>query len=187
MTHIQVDVAAAEQARWRRTGAAWLAGGIVWLAAGLLHTNGGWRFDTAAVVWIVADVILALGLLGLFVLRPHGVSRIGIAALVLALAARLTFAAGEIFSIFDGNDEGPLIPLAALVMAVSMTAYGIVVLRSDRVVGPVEWSLLLMGLYPFIAMFPVFAITGEPSVILIAGWSIPAALVGAAILRRSPT
>jgi len=184
MTHIQLDVAAVDQARWRRTGAAWLAGGIVWLAAGLLHTNGGWRFDTAAVVWIVADALLALGLLGLFVLRLHGTSRIGSAALVLALAARVTFAAGEIFSIIDGNDEGPLIPLAALVTAVSMTVYGIVVLRSDRVVGLVGWSLLLMGLYPFIAMFPVFAITGEPSAILIAGWGIPAALVGAAMLRR---
>jgi len=185
MTHIQLDVPAIDQARWRRTGTAWLVGGALWLIAGLLHSNGGWRFDAAAVVWIVADVLLALGLLGLFALRSHGSSRTGTTALVLALAARVTFAAGEIFSIIDGNDEGPLIPLAALVTAVSMTAYGIVVLRGIRATGLVGWSLLVMGLYPFVAMFPVFVITGEPSAILIAGWGIPAALVGIATIRRS--
>jgi hypothetical protein len=185
MTQITPDVPPIDQARSRRTGTAWLAGGTLWLAAGLLHADGGWRFDTAAIVWIAADVLRAVGLLGLFVLRPHGSSRAGTAALALALAGRVAFAAGEIFSILDGNDEGPLIPLAAMVTAVSMTVYGTVVLRRDRVTGPGGWSFLVMGLYPFVAMFPVFAITGEPSAVLIAGWGVPAALVGVATLPRS--
>ncbi len=42
-----------------------------------------------------------------------------------------------------------------------------------------------MGLYPFVAMFPVLAITGEPSAVLIAGWGVPAALIGVATLPRS--
>ncbi len=185
MTQNTADVPPIDQARSRRTGTAWLAGGTFWLAAGLLHADGGWRFDTAAVVWIAADVLLAVGLLGLFVLRPHGSSRAATVALALALAGRFAFAAGEVFSIVDGNVEGPLIPLAAMVTAVSMTVYGIVVLRRDRVTGPGRWSFVGMGLYPFVAMFPVLAITGEPSAVLIAGWGVPAALIGIATLPRS--
>jgi len=185
MAQITSDVPIVEQATSRRTGTAWLAGGTLWVAAGLLHADGGWRFDTAAIVWIAADVLLAVGLLGLFVLRPHGSSRAGAVALALALAGRVAFMAGEIFSIIDGNDEGPLIPLAAMVTAVSMTVYGIVVLRRDRVTGPAGWAFLAMGLYPFVTMFPVFAITGEPSAVLIAGWGVPAALVGVATMPRA--
>lgn len=172
------------QALASRTAAALIAGGLAWTTAGLLHADDGWRFDIAAVVWFAADVALLVGLLGLFVLRPHGNSRLGSAALVLACIARVTFAAGELVSLVDGNDEGPLIPVGALLTAVTLTTYGIVVLRR-RHSGAGRWSLLVMGLYPIVAMFPVVAITGEPSTILIAGWGLPAALIGAAGLSSA--
>ncbi len=66
----------------------------------------------------------------------------------------------------------------------TLTTYGIVVLRR-RHSGAGRWSLLVMGLYPIVAMFPVVAITGEPSTILIAGWGLPAALIGAAGLSSA--
>ena len=167
-----------------RTGTAWIAGGSVWLVAGLLHADNGWRFDTSAVLWLLADLLIAAGIVGLFVLRPHGQNRIGTAALVLTLLARVAFAGGEIASIIEGNDEGPLIPLGALLTAVAMTAYGIIVLREHQVGGPGRWSFLVMGIYPFIAMFPILAITGEPSYVLIAGWGLPAALIGFTVLSQ---
>jgi len=167
-----------------RTGAAWIAGGAAWLVAGLLHADNGWRLDTAALLWFGADLLIAAGIVGLLILRPHGQSGIGTAALVVALAARVAFAVGEIVYIIEGNDEGPLIPLGALLTAVAMTAYGIVVLRRHRTGGPHRWAFLLMGIYPFIAMFPVLAITGEPSSVLIAGWGLPAAFIGFATLSR---
>lgn len=166
-----------------RTGTAWIVGGLAWLAAGLLQADVGWRFGTAAVVWFGADLLISAGLVGLLILRPHGRSRIGTAALVVALAARVAFAAGEIASLAAGNDEGPLIPLGALLTAVAMTAYGVTVFRRHRTGGSERWSFLVMGIYPFIAMFPVLAITGEPSPILIAGWGLPAACIGYATLR----
>ena len=168
-----------------RTGTAWITGGAIWLVAGLLYADNGWRFDAAALLWTGADVLIAAGIVGLLILRPHGRSGIGTAALVVALAARVAFAVGEITSIIDGNDEGPLIPLGALLTAVAMTAYGIVVLRRHRDGGPHRWSFLAMGIYPFIAMFPVLAITGEPSYVLIALWGLPAAFIGFATLSRA--
>jgi len=161
-----------------QTGTAWITGGVAWLVAGLLHADNGWRFDTAALVWLLADLLIAAGIVGLFILRPHGQSGIGTAALVLALTARVAFAVGEIASIIEGNDEGPLIPLGALLTAVSMTAYGIIVLRRHHTTGPGRWSFLVMGMYPFVVMFPVLAITGDPSSVLIALWGLPAAFIG---------
>jgi len=181
-TNTATTTAAGTGAAW--IGAAWIAGGAAWLIAGLLFADNGWRFDAAALVWFGADVLIAAGIVGLFVLRPHGRSGIGTAALVVAFAARVAFAVGEITSIIDGNDEGPLIPLGALLTAVAMTAYGIVALRRNRLGGPHRWSFLVMGIYPFIAMFPVLAITGEPSYVLIAGWGLPAAFIGIATLSR---
>ena len=179
MTQTERPDPTAPPAVTRRVAAAWMAGGLAWAVAGLVHGDDGWRFDTAAVIWIVADVLLLLGLVGLFALRPHGPSRVGATALGLAVLARLAFTAGEVVSILDGNDEGSLIPLGALLTAVAMTVYGIVVLRRSGP-GSGRWSFLVMGVYPFVAMFPVLAITGEPSSLLIAGWGVPAMLVGAA-------
>jgi len=33
-------------------------------------------------------------------------------------------------------------------------------------------------MYPFVVMFPVLAITGDPSSVLIALWGLPAAFIG---------
>ncbi len=83
-----------------------IAGGLAWTTAGLLHADDGWRFDIAAVVWFAADVALLVGLLGLFVLRPHGNSRLGSAALVLACIARVTFAAANSSPLSMGTTKG---------------------------------------------------------------------------------
>jgi hypothetical protein len=179
MAQITNPITPASTALARRISTAWIVGGLAWTVAGLLHADTGWRFDAAAGLWLVADLLLFCGLLGLFTLRPHGTSRVGTAALVVALVGRAAFAAGEIVSVIEGNDEGPLIPLGAVLSAVALTAYGVTVLRRTGP-GDGRWSYLVMGLYPFVAMFPALAITGEPSALLIAGWGVPAVLVGAA-------
>jgi len=173
---------------------AWLAGGALWLAAGLVHDSTGWRFDTSSVLWLTADAFIALGLVALFTLRPHGSSRIGAVALGVALVARGAFAGGEIASLVQGHDDNPLIPLGALLTAVAMTAYGVVVPRRSEIRDNRRWAFLAMGLYPFVAMFPVVALTGEPATVLIALWGAPMALVGTACasltrptLLRAPT
>jgi len=162
----------------RRTSAAWIAGGVAWIAAGLLFADDGWRFTAASATWLVADILLIGALVGLLQLRPHGERPAGSVALRVAIVARFLFAAGEVVSIATGSDEGPLIPLAALLTAVSFTTYAIVVTRANRSTGPIRWSLLAIGVYPFVAMFPVLAVTGEPNYLLISLWGVPAVLVG---------
>lgn len=159
---------------------AWLGGGIVWLVAGLVHDDHGWRFDISSLLWLVADALVAAALIALFALRPHGSSRVAVIALVAALVARAAFVAGEIASLAQGHDDNPFIPVGALLTALAMTTYGAVVLRHGDGTGGGRWALLAVGLYPFVAMFPVLAITGEPSSVLIALWGVPTAYVGLA-------
>ena len=94
--------------------AAWIAGGVAWFGAGLIFAADGWRLTAASVIWFVSDLLLLAGLVGLRHLRLHGGSRAGSGAVIVAIFARLLFAAGEVATIVSGNDEGPLIPLGAL-------------------------------------------------------------------------
>jgi hypothetical protein len=174
-----------------RTEAAWSAGGALWLAAGLIHGTAGWRFDAASILWLTADVLLAVGLVGLFALRPWGDSRVAPVALVGALVGRGFLAIGEVVTLLDGHDENPFIPLGALLSALCLVVVGVAVLRRGRDTGGAgRWSYLVMGVFPFLVMFPVVAATGEPSYLLIALWGLPAIAVGAAIAplsARRPT
>lgn len=160
------------------TDPAWLAGGALWLVAGLVHSGDGWRFDTSSALWLVADVLLAVGLVRLLGRGPHGRSAWGTAALGAALVARIAFAGGEVASLLQGHDDSFLIPVGALLTALAMTVYGVVVLRRGAARGAARWASLAMGLYPFVVMFPVLALTGQPSPVLIALWGVPTAAVG---------
>lgn len=167
-------------------GSAWLAGAAFWLVAGLVHTDDGWRYDTAAGLWIAADLLILVGLIGLHQLRPHGDSTLGLVALLAAIAARLAFVGGEVTSVIQGHDDNALIPVGATLTAASLTTYGVVVARRRRWIGPHRFAVLVMGAYPVVAMIPLAAATGEPPTYMIAAWGIPAALVGLACLRLRP-
>lgn len=187
MTDTSFETASSTSGTARRPQLArcWLVGGALWLAAGLVFDSEGWRFDLGSVLWLVADLAIALGIVGLMQARPHGASRVGSIALVVALVARVAFAGGEITSLIQGTDESPLIPIGSMLTALSMVAYGVVVVRRNVAVGAGRWAPLTVGLYPFVAMFPVLAATGEPSYLLIGLWGIPMAGV-AATLQPKP-
>jgi hypothetical protein len=165
-------------------GSAWLAGGALWLAAGLVHADDGWRYDTAAGLWIAADLLILAGLIGLRRLRPHGDSTVGAVALLAAIVARLAFAGAEVTSIVQGNDDNLLLPIGAMLTAASLVTYGVVVARQRRWTGPSRYTAFAMGAYPVVAMIPVAAATGEPPTLMVAIWGVPAALVGLACLKQ---
>lgn len=180
MTDTIIPTSLDDQRLARRTSVAWGSGGALWLVAGLLHGGTGWRFETSSMIWLAADVLIAIGIVGLLGLRPHGSSRTGAVALGVALAARFVLAAGEVATLVQGHDDNPFIPLGALLTALSLTVYGVVVLRRGRAGGAARWAYLVMGLYPFVAMFPFVAVSGEPNFVFIALWGLPAVAIGAA-------
>lgn len=60
--------------------------------------------------------------------------------------------------------------------------FGVSVARQRRWTGTARWTPVVMGVYPFVAMFPFVAITGAPSTIAIALWGLPAVLLGLSLL-----
>lgn len=162
----------------RIIGAAWIAGGALWVAGGLLYADSGWRFGVSSLTWLAADLFLVAGLIGLWFLRPHGSSRPAAVALAMVLAGRVLFASAEVGGFVAGTEIETLLPIAALLTAVSSIAYGTLARLADR---RFRASSIAMGLYFFVAMMPFLAITGEPNSLAIAGWGIPAVLIGLAV------
>ena len=70
------------------------------------------------------------------------------------------------------------LPLGALLTAIGMTITGIQVLTAKRVTGVKKFAPLLVGLYPFLVMFPLLLITGHPDLTAIMGWGIPWLVLG---------
>jgi hypothetical protein len=101
-------------------------------------------------------------------------------ALGIALLGRVVFVLAEIHSSIL-VDDSILQPLGAVITAVGMTLVGTAVLRTRRWGGWQRFTPLLVGVYPFLVMFPFVIVTGEPNILAISGWGLPWFLLGYAI------
>lgn len=167
------------------TAGAWIGGGALWVLGALVDHDTGLRFYAAESLWIIADVLLLVGLLGLMRLRLGGGGGAARAALRVAIAARLLFVAAEATLLVardNSNAVGTaLLPLAATVTAGAMLLYGVKVVRAAVWPSPERLAPLAMGAYPFVFMFPLVAATGAPNLAAIGGWGVPAMLLGFAV------
>jgi hypothetical protein len=157
-------------------GAGWLANGL-W-AAGMGAPEGG-AFVVAEVVWVAIQVLLLVGVIGL-ALSGAVSGLFGLIALGVALLGRVDFVVAEMHSLAIG-EESFLLPVGAFITAVGMTLVGIAVIRARRWSGWRRFMPLLVGLYPFVAMFPLIAVMSEPSFLSIALWGVPWTLLGLAM------
>ena len=182
----------------RTAGVLCAIGGVGWLVNGVLSLmisqSSGMVLAIADVFWIGIQSLLLIGVVGL-ALSGAAPGWFGGISLGIALLGRVDFVLAEIHSLINvltiGEDTSVLLPLGALTTAVGMTLVGVAVLRAKRWGGWQRFTPLLAGIYPFVAMFPFFVITGEPNVLAIAGWGLLWLLLGYAILssaceRRTP-
>ena len=167
-----------------RTAAALCAvGGAGWLVTGLLSSAVSRPHSVAyalmQVPWIIVQLLLLVGVVGL---AFSGVASgwFGGFALGIALLGRVVFVLAEIHSLILRDDSSVLLPLGA-VITVGMTLVGIAVLRTRRWGGWQRFTPLLVGVYPFLVMFPFVIVTGEPNIVAISGWGLPWFLLGYAI------
>ena len=158
---------------------AWLTGGILWLIAGLVD-HGSYE-----AIWLAADVLIAIGIAGLWRANLHSGRRLGVTGLALAALGRAAFIVAEIVSAITGNDENALLPIGAFATAIGMTLFGIAILRAHTLGTPARFAPLAVGLYPFAGMFPIVIATGEPSVLAVSLWGVPIALLGLALATKT--
>lgn len=121
---------------------------------------------------IVVMVLLFAAVVGLAASGATATSRLGTVGLGIALVGRLCFLLGEVSSFVREKDDEILLPIGAVLTAVGMVLAGVVILRAKRWTGWTRAMPLATGLYPFIAMFPIVALTGEPSSLAISLWGI---------------
>lgn len=163
-------------------------GGVVWLlaggAAGVAGLDDRTVFSAIEVVWNVADALLLVGLLGLGSSKAAA-GRLGLAGVGGAVLGRFAFIAAEIQALAQGDDETPLLPVAAMVTSVSMILVGIVVLRSGHWAGWRRLVPLGIGVYPLLFMIPFAATSPEPPMFAIAGWGVLWALLGLALRKEA--
>lgn len=161
-------------------GAGWLVNGLGFL---VMSQPDGAAFIVAQVAWIVVQSLLLIGVMGL-ALSGAAPGWLGGVALGIALLGRVDFVVAEVHSLVIG-EESILLPVGALVTAVGMTLVGVAVLRANRWRGWQRYTPLLVGVYPFIAMFPFIFITSEPSMLAIAVWGLPWLLLGYTLYSTS--
>ena len=157
-------------------GAGWFVNAL--LAAAISRPNSA-AFVITEVLWTLIQLLLLIGVVGL-ALSGVAWGWFGGIALGLALLGRVDFVLAEIHSLMLGEDSF-LLPLGALITAVGMTLVGIAVLRGRRWGGWQRFAPLVVGIYPFVVMFPFIFITDEPNVLAIAGWGLTWCLLGYAM------
>ena len=166
----------------------WTVGGMAWVATGLVGlgaaagTGGFYATETA---WLVVHLLILLGLVGL--VRSDAVGDLGWGAtgITVAIVGRMIFLVGELAAILVGHDDLFLFPVAAVLTGVGMIVGGIAVVRARRWKGALRFAPLAMGAYPFVAMFPVLAATGERPDTLLSCWGLMMLAVGLAMTRAT--
>ena len=126
-----------------------------------------------------------LGQSGILVILPNlyqqkiaGGSKWKVLGVTIAAAGAISYSINYIFGYWFGMNTRMFLPLGALLSGIGMLATGIQVLIAKRWPGIKGKFPLIVGLYPFLVMFPLLIITGHPDLVAIMGWGIPWLLLG---------
>lgn len=104
-------------------------------------------------------------------------------SLLIPVLGSLSYLTG-IISMFIGQPIIIFFPTGALLTGLGMVIVGIQVVRTGKLGAWKRFTPLLVGLYPFVIMFPIVIITGSPSVPAILLWGVPWKIMGCTLLTE---
>jgi hypothetical protein len=173
--------------RVRAAGTSFVAGGAGWVLflgffAAFEATVSADRgvFTGFELGFVAVHLLLFVRLIRLW-RSGEAAGGLGTTGLGLAILGRIVFLAAEIQAIAMGHDETLLLPAAAMLTAVGMVLAGVAVTRGRRWTGWKGLTPLIVGLYPFVFMFPLVIVTTEPNYFSVAGWGLPWIALGVAM------
>jgi hypothetical protein len=182
-----------EQNRFVRTaGLLLIVGSLIGAGIGIKEGLAPTPFGTLENIVMQGIVIIAnsLTLVGVFGLARSGAAGTGLLAklgLGLAVLASAMFLPFEVLVAINLELGGALLGLAALVQGLGLLLAGIAVLRAGRWHGWQGLTPLLCGLYTFLILIPALALSDGYNAWALAGWQIPFALLGLALMQQSTT
>ena len=177
--------------RIRMAGTLYTVGGALWLGwilgwsllTGDIPGPGSQLFYLSQIGFIIIQVLLFIGFLGIWWSRGVGSGLFGKIAFGLGLLGHFVFILAELYSLAAGSED--LLPVAALTTTLGFILTGIAVLRTKRWQGWGRFTPLVAGIYPLVGMFPFLIISGEPSYIGIGLWGLFRLLLGLAMREQA--
>ena len=136
------------------------------------------------IIFIIGQVCILFSMLLLHKLNLNGSGSWRKFSLLIPVLGSLSYLAGVI-SFFTGKPIIILFPTGALLIGLGMLIIGIQVIISGKLRQWKRFMPLLVGIYPFIIMFPIVIITGSPSLHAILLWGIPWKIMGCTLLTEA--
>lgn len=165
----------------------WFAAAVAWIANAMTGLDAPDR--TAAFYLMIAMFIpihglILVGLIGLWRADVVGRAWWARAGLGAAIGARVLYILAEFVCLAVGyDDEVVLLPVAAMLTAIGLVVAGIGAIRAARWEGWRRFAPITMGIYPFVFMFPILALTHARPNLFVSMWALTYVLIGAASLR----
>jgi hypothetical protein len=129
-------------------------------------------------LWTLGQAGILVILFYLYHWKIAGGSRWKAIGVSIAAAGAISYSINYIFGYWLNMNTKMFLPLGALLSGVGMVVTGIQVIAGKRWPGIKGKLPLLVGLYPFLVMFPLLIITGHPDLAAIMGWGVPWLLLG---------
>lgn len=129
-------------------------------------------------LWSLGQIGILVILWHLYYWKIAGGSKWKAIGVAIAAAGALSYSSNYLFGYWFAMNTKLLLPLGALLSGIGMVVTGTQVLAGKRWPGFKGALPLLVGLYPFLVMFPLLVITGHPDLVAIMGWGVPWLLLG---------
>lgn len=137
-------------------------------------------FPVSIIFWVQLISVISI-FIGLFSLKKSG-EPVGFGTkrslFFVPMAGAISYIIGTWFIV-------PFTPLGALLCAIGMILVGIATLKSRIWTDWKRYIPLLIGLFPFIFMYPIVYLTGQRAYYTIGFWGIPWFILGIASWLRS--
>jgi hypothetical protein len=132
-------------------------------------------------LWSLGQIGILVSLWNLYKWKIADGSKWKIAGVSIAAAGAISYLINYCFGYWLHMNTRVLLPLGALLTGVGMIIVGIQVIAGRRWQGLASKFPLLVGLYPFLVMFPLLILQGRPDLTAIMGWGLPWLALGLAM------
>jgi hypothetical protein len=160
-------------------GATYLAEYLIWKSLPQSHMLNG----VLGGFWTIGQIGILFLLSTLFRQKIADGCRWQTTGVIVSAVGAISYITNYVFGYWFHMNTKFLLPIGALLTGIGMIITGIQVLHARRWQSIFRFMPLVVGLYPFVVMFPLLVITGRPDLTAILCWGIPWIMLGIGMIR----